>query len=244
MALPYLSDVVVDDSFPLSGLTNAALAFHALAGRLAWVEFDSGFISADGSEILDRGTGEAYAVTGDLGEDTHTSSGGTVRRGAVFSGSQTVDLGSIFPVSGDYSLFAVYKQSADTVQSVHSILGSSGASYHSLHITKTSGRLNVSHAASGIQTNTVDHAPGSTYRVGVTWLQSTKALDIFFGGAVETSTTETISNTDPTAIIGHIPGLGGTRRFMGSLFHVSLFNRQLTGADLAAVNTYLAEQYV
>jgi len=244
MALPYLSDIVVDDSFPLSGLTTAALAFHALSGRLAWVEFDSGFISADGTEILDRGTGEAYAITGTLGEDSNTSGGGTVRGGATFDGTQIVNLGSIFPTSADYSIFAIYKQSTDVTQSVHCILGSSGSSYHTLHLNQTSGRLNVNHAATSLQANTVNHTPGSVYRVGVTWLQSTKALGIYFGGTAETTTTETLSNTDATAIIGDVPGLAGPRGFYGSLFHVSLFNRQLTGADLAAVNAYLAEQYV
>jgi hypothetical protein len=244
MALPYLSDVVMDGSFPLSGLTTAALAFNALSGRLAWVEFDAGFISEHGSQIVDRGTGEAYAITGTLGADTNTSGGGTVRGGATFDGTQIVNLGSIFPTSADYSLFAIYKQSSDVTQAVHGILGSSGASYHSFHLSQTSGRLNVSHAATGIQNNTVDHTPGTIYRAGVTWLQSTKALAVYFGGSAETSTTETVSNTDATAIIGDIPGLAGSRGFYGTLFHVSLFNRQLTEADLAAVNTYLAEQYV
>jgi hypothetical protein len=244
MALPYLSDIVVDDSFPLSGLTTAALAFHALSGRLAWLEFDAGFVSEDGTEILDRGTGGSYAVTGTLGEDTHTSGGGTVRGGALFSGSQTINLGSILPTSADYSLFAVYKQSAETTQGIHTITGASGATYHGFYLTPTTGRLNLSHAAGLVQQGPTNHTPGSVYRVGLLWAQSPKVLEFQFGGSTETSNSETLNNTDPTLIVGNLPGLAGSRRFMGSLFHLSLFSRRLTGDDLAAVNTYLAEQYV
>jgi hypothetical protein len=71
-----------------------------------------------------------------------------------------------------------------------------------------------------------------------------KSRTIYFNGAAETgAATATNSNIDSSTIVGNIPGLGGPRKFFGTLFHLTLWNRALSGADLMAVNAYLAEQY-
>lgn len=231
-------------SAPIYQPSAATLAFAALDGRLAWLEGDEGALISNG-KWYDRMTGIGFTVSGTLtgGADTNTTGSGVVRGGAVFSG-QTVDLGAIFPTNADYSIFAVYRQSADTSQTVHGILGGSAASWHSFHLSPTSGILNLSHATVPQYTGLVNHAPGSVYRAGAVWVESPKSRSVYFNGSPDTGTRPAAdSNTDSSAIVGNIPGLGGARRFMGTLFHLSLWSRALTGADLTAVNAYLAEQY-
>jgi len=229
-------------SAPIYIPSAATLAFAALTGRLAWLEGDAGALISNG-KWYDRATGVGYPVTGTLagGADTYTT-GGITRGAAVFAG-QSVDLGSIMPVGADYSIFAVYKQSNEVTQAVHSLLGSSGASWHAFHLNQTSGRLNMSQAAANQYAGAVDHTPGSVYRAGLVYTETPRTRTIYFNGTQEATGSVSASNADPTAIVGNIPGLGTGRKFFGSLYHISLWSRAPSGSDLTAINAYLAEQY-
>lgn len=220
----------------------ATLAFAALTGRLAWLEGDAGNLIAN-SNWYDRMTGAAFPVTGTLagGGDTRTSGSGVLRGAASFTGTQSVNLGSIFPTAGDWSVFAVYKQ---TSAANGTILGSAGASWHSLFAT-TAGNINNFDATALTMAGSTAHAINNVYRVGfMRGATSPRSYKLQVGGTDEQSGTGGAANTDPTAIVGSNPGAGGSPLpFVGSLFHLSFWNKIPSAGELATINAYLAEQY-
>jgi hypothetical protein len=241
MPLPFLPNVQAPTTYPLSGLTDATLAFSRIANRLAWMEFDAGFI--ENGEIVDRGSYEKFAVSGSLtgGANAVTSGDGYERGGAVFDGTQSINLGSIMPTSEDFTIFAVYKQAANA-QSANGIVGGSGASFYGLSLTPSNGRIALFAAGGAIYSGTVDHTLGTLMRLGV-FRTSGGAFTIQVNGANEATGTSALVNADPTFFIGDIPGLSGLRNFVGTLYHLSLFEGSLTGDDKTAANAYIEEQY-
>jgi len=218
----------------------AELALASSPNVLAWLEGGSGFLKSDGSVWYDRKTGAAYPVTGTLAAGTAINGFGAMG----FSTTQSVNLGSIFPVSGDYTLLSVYRQ---TKVGNCCLVGSSGASYHSFHLASNGG-LNSSHAATGIVAGAVPHALSTPSFSSLTWDQATGTQRAYFGGTLEvTPTAGRPSNTDSSCIVGALPGLNSSLNFGGDIaatLVVSLdFSKAANATFAALVNSYLKTKY-
>jgi hypothetical protein len=232
---------------PVWAASAATKAFAAQSGLIACIEGDGadaygpGFIA--NGKWYDRLTGIGYTITGTLvgGAETRTSGSGVTRGAIVMDGTQTVDLGAVMPISSDtdpnYSIFAVYKQATSAI----GILGSNLSGYHAFNLNST-GRINASINGASLYTSTVDHALGSVYRAGFIRV-SGGAFTTQFNGSNEQTGTSASLNADSSAIVGDVPGLAGDRNFRGSIYHLSLWRGAKSGADLAAINAYLLEQY-
>ncbi len=236
MALPYLPDVTVGEDFPASGLTDATLAFAALAGRLAWVEFDAGFINDN--SIIDRGNGSIYPITGPLVGGSAPADSAT-RSGATFAGFTSINCGDIMPLAADFTVVVVYKQSASAI----GLLGSTGASWWALAGNVGPGKIYFSTGGGQRFITTNILTVGQQHSFIGSWDHGVGMVG-FVDGVQDVGVLNPHSaNAAPNFTIGDIPGLAGDRGWYGSILHVSLFDRRIVGADRDVIQAYLDEQF-
>lgn len=224
-------------AFPVYQPTADELALVTDPAFVAWLEFDDGLVR--GGNAYDRRTVTGYAITGSL------SGGGTTptsRGAAVFTGTQSIDLGNIFPVNSSYSIFAAYSQGAS---GAIGLVGSSNSSYRSFHVDASTGALRVSHNGTAVFTGTTTHTKGVWGQAAAIYTEPSKGIEVYYNGVADsgTITTPAAHMTDASCTIGNIPGLAGDRKFRGSMGAVLIFSTAKTGSDRAFIEDYLRTTY-
>ena len=227
-------------------ITAAELAIMGLTGLLVWLEGDAGYLNA--GTWHDRRTALGYTPEATLVDGVAINAKGT--RG--FDHANSVNLGAIFPVNADYSVFLVHRN--NQTNNTRILLGASGSGDHTILLTISSGgvqRLSVRHNAIGIASADDPYTYPYTYPYldSVHWNETLARSRLRHGSTQVHQGTITgagAHNPNSSCILGDSPGwlTAHAGAFLGDIGAVMIFSRDLSGsADLAIVENYLMTKY-